>query len=215
MKINFLLVALVAFSTTLSAQDWSADVYKFGEQYPGYIITDTGVKIEGFIKYRDPVSMQEDVMFFAEKGNRKSKVKYKTADLKEYKVADKLYHCIHYSGGLMKKPVRANLVVNEGCITEYVWYAKVEGFALLTRGTNESIEDYYKRCYDSTMVFKKQNEEEVKALSSFGIKFAPKMAEYVADNKELAQKVKGKEKGYKALGILNIIAEYNAACTPK
>ena len=50
MKINFLLVALVAFSTTLSAQDWSADVYKFGEQYPGYIITDTGVKIEGFIK---------------------------------------------------------------------------------------------------------------------------------------------------------------------
>lgn len=213
MKIKLLFVAFIAlFATAAQAQDWSSDVYRIGEQYPGYVITEGGEKIEGFIRYGDPYNMQTDVLFFGEKGNKKSKVKYKTADLKEYKVADKLYHCIHYSGGLLKKPVRANLVVSEGCITEYVWYDNPEGYALMTRGSNESIEDYYARRYTSTMVYKKQGDEEVKALSSFGIKFADKMSEFVSDNEELARKVANKEKGYGMISIQAIINEYNANC---
>lgn len=211
MKLLFLAVTTF-LSTAIQAQDWSSDVYHIGEQYPGYVVTAEGQKIEGFIRYGDPYSMQNEVLFFAEKGNKKTKVKYKTADLFEYKVADKLYHCIHYSGGLLKKPVRANLVVTEGCITEYVWYDNPEGYALITRGSNESIEEYYTRRYTSTMVFKKKGEDEVKALSSFGIKFADKMSEFVADDKELAAKVANKADGYGMLAIQAIIAEYNANC---
>jgi hypothetical protein len=37
----------------------------------------------------------------------------------------------------------------------------------------------------------------------------------VAENKELAAKVLAKEDGYGMLRIMEIIQEYNAACTPK
>lgn len=203
---------LALMTTDMNAQDWSSDVYKYGEDYPGYVIDEDGKKIEGFIRYQNRYKMQNEVLFFAEKGNKKSKTKYKTADLKEYMVADKMYHCIHYSGGLLKKPVRANLVVKDGCITQYVWYDRAENYALMQRGANETEEEFMNRMYPSKMVFLKDGDEP-RSVDYFGLKFAKKMSEYVADNEELAAKVTAKEKGYRMLAILEIIDEYNANCT--
>lgn len=205
-----LLALMCLMSTAMFSQDWSTDVYKYGEQYPGYVIDAKGNKTEGFIKYQNRYTMQNEVVFFAEKGNKKTKTKYKTADLQSYQVADKVYHCIHYSGGLMAKPIRANLLVNEGCINEYVWYSRAEGYALMQQGESESDEEFAARVYPPKSVFKKG--EDVKSMDQFGIKFAKKMSEFVSDNKELAEKVMSKEKGYRMLGILNIIEEYNSNC---
>ena len=36
------------------------------------------------------------------------------------------------------------------------------------------------------------------------------MSKYVSDYPELAKKIKSKEKGYRVLGILKIVNEYNA-----
>lgn len=209
---SIVFIVAMALSIQLSAQDWSSDVYKMGEQYPGYVINEAGKKIEGFIKYQNRYAMQNEVLFFAEKGNKKTKTKYKTADLKEYMVADKVYHCIHYSGGLLKKPVRANLLVQSGCINQYVWYERAENYATMQRGSQETVEDFMNRKYPSTMVFLKDGEEEVKSLDKFALKFKAKMSEYVSDNKELSSKVANGEKGYGMLRIMEIIAEYNEAC---
>lgn len=214
MKIKSILFsAFMLSSFIMMAQDWSSDVYKMGELYPGYIVDASGKKTEGFIKYDNRYDMQNDVLFYTNKEDKKSKVKYATADLKEYMVADKLYHCIHYSGGLLAKPIRANLVVKEGCITEYVWYDRNEAYMTMTRGVGESEEDFYTRMYPPTSVYVKDGDEEAKTIAGFALKFADKMSEWISDNAALSEKVASKEKGYGALNMLNIIDEYNANCT--
>ncbi|MBZ0207643.1 MAG: hypothetical protein K8H89_15085 [Flavobacteriales bacterium] len=210
---TLLATGLLAAVSSLQAQDWSSDVYRSGELYPGYVIDASGTKIEGYIKYQNRYTMQNEVQFYTDKDDKKSKEKYKTSDLTEYKVADKLYHCIHYSGGLMSKPVRANLVVTEGCITEYVWYNRADNYAIMQKGASETEEEFMARMYPSVMVFKKKGDDEVRSLDQFAMKFASKMSEYVSDNAELSKKVADKEKGYGMLNIQPIIAEYNAACT--
>lgn len=206
-------ILFIGSAFTVAAQDWSTDVYKYGEDYPGYVITQEGEKIEGFIRYRNRYVMQNDVIFFKTKGDKKSKVKYKTSDLKEYMVADKLYHCINYSGGLLSKPIRANLVVNEGCIMEYVWYDRADNHATMQRGAQESEEDFFRRMYPPKTVYYKEGDEQPVTTDYFGLKFAKKMSEYVSKNEELSKKVLNKEKGYKMLNLLDIIAEYNENCS--
>lgn len=213
MKLKSLLFSAFMLSTfIMMAQDWSTDVYKYGELYPGYIIDAGGTKTEGFIKYDDRYSMQNDVLFYTDKDDKKSKTKYKTDDLTEYKVADKVYHCIHYSGGLFDKPVRANLVVKAGCITEYVWYDRADDYLTMRKTAGESDEDFGKRMYPPTTVYLKKGEEEVKTVQSFALKFADKMSEWISDNAELSGKVSSKEKGYGMLHILDIIEQYNESC---
>ncbi|HEY0977234.1 MAG TPA: hypothetical protein VGE21_07165 [Flavobacteriales bacterium] len=204
-----LLVAL----TATRAQDWSSDVYRMGELYPGYIIDASGKKTEGWIKYQNRYTMQNEVLFWTDKDNKKTKQDLKTKDLKEYKVADKLYHCINYSGGLIGSAVRANLVVKDGCIVEYVWYTRADNYMTMVKLANETEEEYMARLYPATMVYNKPGDEKPRSLDYFGLKFKEKMAEYVGDNKELAKKVADGEKGYGMLNIQAIINEYNAACT--
>lgn len=211
MLLRKLLLPLILISSFVSlSKDWDQSVYKYGEQYPGYVITAKGKKIEGFIKYTNRYDLQNTVVFFTEKGNRKSKEKYKSKDLKEYKMADKVYKCINYSGGLMKKPIKGNLVLEEGCITRYVWYSNET--AVVRANPGESYEDYMIRKYPSTAVYKNQNSGEVRNMQNFGLGFAKKMSDFIKDNKELAIKVKGKEKGYRMLAIESIFDEYNEAC---
>lgn len=210
---TLLSTGLFLLITTIYAQDWSSDVYRGGELYPGYIIDAAGKKTEGYIKYQNRYTMQNEVLFFTDKDDKKSKQDLKTKDLKEYKVADKLYHCINYSGGLVGSAVRANLVVQEGCITQYVWYNRAENWAIMQKGATESEEEFMARMYPSVMVFKKAGDEQPRSLDYFGLGFPKKMSEYVSDNAELAKKVADKEKGYGMLKVLDIINEYNAACT--
>lgn len=210
---TLLSTGLFLLITTIYAQDWSSDVYRGGELYPGYIIDAAGKKTEGYIKYQNRYTMQNEVLFFTDKDDKKSKQDLKTKDLKEYKVADKLYHCINYSGGLVGSAVRANLVVQEGCITQYVWYNRAENWAIMQKGATESEEEFMARMYPSVMVFKKAGDEQPRSLDYFGLGFAKKMSEYISDNAELAKKVADKEQGYGMLKVLDIINEYNAACT--
>jgi hypothetical protein len=196
----------------MMAQDWSSDVYKYGEIYPGYIVDSKGNKTEGFIKYQNRYSLQNNILFYTDKNDRKSKKKYKAEDLKEYKVADKLYHVIHYSGGLLKKPLRGNLVVNEACITEYVWYDRNDDYATMRKSSGETQEEFLNRLYPPTTLFLKDGEEDPRTIASFALKFSKKMAEWIGDNLDLAGKVAAKEKGYKVLNLLQIIDEYNESC---
>ncbi|HOP43530.1 MAG: hypothetical protein R2810_09555 [Flavobacteriales bacterium] len=199
---------------TAHAQDWNPEVYRLGEKYPGYIIDADGKKTEGYIELKDRYSMQNDVEFYTDKDDKKTKQKLKSKDLKEYQVADKLYRCINYSGGLSGSAIRGNLVVEDGCITQYVWYNRAENYMIMQQGANESHEEFMARMYPSVMVFHKEGDDKPRSVDYFGLKFPQKMSEYVADNADLARKVADKEKGYGMLRILEIVQEYNASCTP-
>lgn len=213
MKIKkILLSAIVLVSLTASAQDWTNDTYQQGNQYAGYIIDIDGKKTEGFIQYADRYSMQNNINFFTEKDNKKTKIKYSSADLKEYKVADKLYHCINFSGGLMAKPIKGNLLVEDGCIKKYMWYDRDDNYLTMHKLEGETDEMFQDRMYPSKAVYYKVDDEKPVTTDYFALKFEVKMSEYVSSNAELSKKVADKEKGYGMLSILAIIEEYNKDC---
>lgn len=214
MKFNGVVAGLfLMISLSLQAQDWSTDTYTYGEQYEGYVIGINGDRVDGFIKYRNRAIMQEEVIFYREKDNTSTKKKYLVADLAEYKVADKLYHCIPYSGNSGGQSVRGNLVIKDvGCIKTYMWYDRASGYKSMKKRPGESSEDFGKRKFPSVKVYFKSTDGMGVTQSFFDDGFNKKMAAYVADNKELAKKVKSKASGYDVRGFMKIINEFNENC---
>lgn len=213
MKIKVWGVALfVLFSLTVNAQDWSTDVYKYGESYEGYVIEKSGKKIEGFIKYRNRFAMQEDIIFYKDKDNPSSKKKYMPEDLKEYKVGDKLYHCINYSGGATLGTIKANLFIADGCIKTYTWYDRADSYNSLQKREGESDEDFGNRMFPPSTVYFKEGDGMAVNDAYFEANFEKNMAAYISDNKELSKKVKSGASGYHFINIADIFAEFNKGC---
>jgi len=200
-KNRFLLSALCllfAFNGYANPQDWSD--YRPGELYAGYIIKTDGTKIEGYIEAQrrgaSPGNLsfnsnQSRVIFYTHPEDENSKVIYSPTDLKEYKIADKVYRSMNYSGGLSSRPVRFLLLVKDGRIAQYMWYEH----------DNDE--------WEETVVFRKGEETPI-SMKSFAIGFPKKMSELVADYQELADKVRNKERGYRILSVYSIIEEYNS-----
>jgi hypothetical protein len=206
-----IILALFAFvAINASAQDWSNDVYKQGDIYPGYMIDKAGKKTEGFIEMRNRYAMQNTILFYSDKNNKKSKLKIKSETLSEYSVAEKTWRCINYSGGLSKKTIKGNLLVEDGCISTYAFYTYESG--VNTRLEGETSEMFANRKYPKTIVLHKVGDEKPVTEDYFLLGFVKKMAEYIAANEELAQKVLNKEKGYKLFSIDAIMDEYNEQC---
>lgn len=197
-------------SINASAQDWTGDVYKTGKIYPGYMIDAKGKKTEGFIKLQNRYAMQVTVLFYTDKDDRKSKQKIKAETLKEYSVAEKTWRCINYSGGMSKKSMRGNLLLEAGCISTYVWYSN--DVSVTTKQEGETNEMYNARRYPSTTIYHKVGDEKAVTDAHFLLKFSKNMSEYVASNEELSAKVAAKEKGYRLIHIEAIMDEYNKDC---
>lgn len=203
---------LCLIGLNVSAQNWSTENFTYGELYPGYIITSEGERIGGFIKYRNRYVMQNEVIFYRDKEDPKTKKKYKPENLKEYKVADKVYHILNYTGSALTTGKRALLIVNSGCISEYVWYERADGYNHLLQGKNESNEDFAKRKYPESIVFYKSGDDVPVEPTFFEEKFTKKMTAYIADNKSLASQVKSEKRSYGVPVIRSIFEEYNVGC---
>lgn len=200
---------------TRSSVDWSPEIYKKGKKYPGYIISLDGDTTKGFIKAGSRCaagglgwSNQNRAEFYLKESDKKPVDKYKPAELKGYKVADKEYESIAYSGGLLKKP-NFNLIVKDGAIRMYEWYATVDNFATVRKQSGESWADFNARRYETNLIVAKKGEKPIE-YGMLGLQFAKKMPPLVADNEEMASKISNKEKGYKMLNLFKVIDEYNA-----
>lgn len=203
------LILFLLGSVSVWAQDWES--YQYGELYEGYVITNEGQKLTGFIKYQNRTDMQEEVIFYKTKTSSKSK--YEAEDLKEYKVADKLYHCFRYSGNSAYTKHALLVIDGKSCIMEYVWYERAPGYNTLLKREGESDEEFAARKYPSKTVYHKASDELGADESYFKDDFAKKLSDFLSDNKELAKKVKKGESGYSQLFELpKIIKEYNDAC---
>lgn len=198
-RITFLALCSLIMANAYS-QDWSG--YSSGKIYPGYIIKTDGTKVEGYIEGQalatpsdSPFgnSNQSRVVFYTDSKNKKTKSIYKPEDLKEYKMADKIYRSISYSGGLTSKALRFVLLAEDGAIARYFWYDNTGSYAY--------------PAYESKDVFHKKNEKPFDGSILTG--FAKKMSEMVSDYPELSSKIANKEKGYGFVNIYSIIEEYN------
>jgi hypothetical protein len=208
MKAKHYLFALLLTLTAIPAlsQDWKS--YNFSQPYPGYVITNAGDTLKGYVVHGDRTQNQNKVVFYSDINDKKSKKEYKPADLKGYHVGDKEYRTIQYSGGLLKKPLNFILVKTDGKIATYAHYTKQEGFIIQVRKNGETDQEYDERVCEEEVLFRKGDDELIK-LSSFLLNFKKNMEKLISDHPALYAKVQNGEKGYGKLNVLDIIKEYN------
>jgi hypothetical protein len=192
---RFLLVCCIVCMSLLAAAqpDWSGKVYTVGKIYPGFYVTNTNDTINGYFYHGDQTGNQKKCFFYKKETDPKHSSEFRPEEIRSYKVADKLYRSIPYSGGLLAKPLRFNLVNKDGAITEYVFYHE--------DGSGGSDPVFHKP-HDAA-------NSKPMSIQDFGLGFAKKVSQYVGDYPELSQKVANKDKGYGMLKILEIFAEYN------
>jgi hypothetical protein len=173
--------------------DWTGNVYKIGKIYPGFYVTNANDTISGYFMHDDKKGNQKKARFYTNEMDKKPSQEFKPEDIKSYKVGDKLYRTLNYSGGLLNKPLRFLLVASDGAITEFVFYS--EDAEMAAQGV-------FHKPYDPLHF-------DPITHAYFGLSFAKKMADYISDYPELSQKVADKEKGYGLLKMMAIIDEYN------
>lgn len=194
MKKIVLTAAFLFCLVSVQAQpDWSGRIYMVGRIYPGFYVTNANDTVFGYFEHGTQAGNQKKCSFYTNEMDKKPAKEFRPEDIKSYKVADKLYRSINFSGGLTAKPLRFNLVTKDGGITEYVFYSE-DGAA--------TAEPVFHKAHDP------ENNKPVQ-ISYFGLGYAKKLSAYLADYPELANKVSGKEKGYGVLNLLAIIDEYN------
>lgn len=189
----FTLLFCFAAATAMAQPDWSGNVYVIGKIYPGFYVTNNNDTVAGYFEHGSPTGNQKKCRYYVNEMDKKPTKEFGPDDIKSYKVADKLYRSINYSGGLLNKPLRFNLVTKDGAITEFTFYSE-DGAA--------KPEGVYHKPNDP-------NNNKPQPISYFALGFAKKVSEYVSDYPELAAKVSGKEKGYGMLNLLAIFDEYN------
>lgn len=211
MKIrSFIAVTLTIAATTAFAQDWTGNKYKLGVKYPGYIITSSGDTVKGFIEHNGRSDNQDKCVFWTNPDDKKTKKVYEPEDIKGYSVGDKTYRSIQYSGGLMPKPYKFNLIISDGRIAQYKFYTKeqdhIPGVSVMKPGETQA--QYDERVHQEQNVWLKEGEKAFQD-DKFILKFSSKMSELVKDYPELAKKVENKEDGYGLKDRHRIVEEYN------
>jgi hypothetical protein len=207
-------ILFIASVSICKAYDWDPSVYEVGKKYPGYVITNEGDTIEGFIEAKSRCNItavsksnQNYCEFYKNENDKKPTGKYKPDDISGYMVADKIYRSIAYSGGLSKSNGFC-LLKTDGRICVYDYYITQEGGATMVKSDDETWEEYDTRRYTTNVVLQK-GDERPRESTWYLMSFAKRMAELVEDYEELAESIRNKEKGYRIDKFYDIIEEYN------
>ncbi len=185
------------------------------EKLPGYVITNKGEKIEGYLKRFLKIKSQRKVKFFKTLDDKP--VVYDAKDLKAYKIENDYYETHPYEGLSGKTKVFLLRTV-EGKISLFDYYISVEDdqgaeMTLSNNGNTEVSLDFDGKKIQTEILAVKEGEKRTEYLkfASHKLLFSFKgvMSKYVSDFPELAKKIKNKEKGYTIIGILKIVNEYN------
>jgi hypothetical protein len=200
--------------TTASVKLWSI--------YPGYVITQNGDTIKGYLMLKNYAANQDKVLFFNSPDDKKYTKKYKPKELKAYKTGPRYYESFKF-----KPPSTASsndaktyhfiLKVIDGPFCLYKWYyetpeqtkarLKIDKDSPLGADIDLSFseKDLAHHYYGLTPSGEFVNLGSFKMLTNF----RKNMSKLVADDKELAEKITNKEEGYRYFDIEKIIHEYN------
>ena len=211
MKQILLVLALMVSSLGFSQIDDNWEEHS--EKLPGYVITNKGERIDGFLKRFLKIKSQRKVKFFKTLDDKP--VVYKAKDLKAYQIADDYYETHPYEGLSGKTKVFLLRTV-EGKIDLFEYYIRVEDnqgkeMTISKKGNTEVILDFDGTKIQTEVMAVREDGKRLKFTSpKLLFSFKGVMSKYVGDYPELAKKIKSKEKGYRVLAILKIVNEYNA-----
>jgi len=208
---------LAGISFLAHAQETQAqDSIKRGSIHPGFIKTLKGDTVRGYLLNINLWMNQHMTFYYKDSTDFKGRIKYKPNDIKAYQVGNRYYESMKYTFSLSSHKQNFILRKVHGPIDLYVWYYD-EDRAKLT-SPDISIEELSAafmfnedELWTNEFGIKDQGEFTEFTGVKFLMKFAKNMSAYVADDAELAQKVKSKTKGYQGTSrdIENIVLEYN------
>jgi hypothetical protein len=223
------IILILFFTGSVPAQFSSAPVtdttvrVKLWSLYPGYVVTQNGDTLHGYLLLKNLAANQDKVFFYEHAGDKKYSVKYKPKDLKAYKVGPR-----YYESWKFKPPATASandartwhfiLKVIDGPFSLYKWYYETleQSKARLKIDKDQPIQgsvdlsfsekDLHVENYGLTPAGEFIDLGSLKILTNF----KKNMSKLVADDTELAAKIRNKEKGYGYYDLDRIISEYNA-----
>ncbi|WP_299225154.1 hypothetical protein [uncultured Psychroserpens sp.] len=208
-----LVIVLVLLITGVSYAQIDDNWEDASEKLPGYIITNKGEKIEGYLKRFLKIKSQRKVKFFKTLDDKPQV--FDAKDLEAYQIANDYYESHPYEGLSGKTKVFLLRTV-EGKIDLFEYYIRVEDdkgreMTLSKKGNTEVSLDFDGTKIQTEILAVKDGKDYLKfASSKVMFSFKNVMSKYVSDFPELAKKIKNKEKGYRILGVLKIVNEYNA-----
>lgn len=183
-----LLLAILFTATTSYAQE---EEYRIGTFYEGYIVDNDGERVRGYIQYLGEPDRYEKVIFKEEKNSKKSK--FTPKKIKGYKVAGVEYRSCNFKAVIMRD-TKFLEVGKDGCMEMLSWRKY----------------DREDQAWKGEIVLRVNGE--AVSTQTFLMGFAKRMSALVKDNKELYNKVKNKQKGYRLLALEAIVDEYNEQC---
>ena len=208
-----LLLVFTLLITSLSFAQIDDNWEDASEKLPGYIITNKGEKVEGYLKRFLKIKSQRKVKFFKTLEDKPEV--FNAKDLKAYQIANDYYESHPYEGLNGKTKVFLLRTV-EGKINLFEYYIRVEDdqgkeMTISKNGNTEVSLDFDGTKIQTEILAVKDGKDYLKFASpKLMFSFKNVMSKYVSDFPELAKKIKSKEKGYRVLGILKIVNEYNA-----
>ncbi|MGA2408086.1 MAG: hypothetical protein ABSF81_15220 [Bacteroidales bacterium] len=119
-KFYHLLIFSTVFAIVSSAQEPDGSVKLF-TIYPGYLVTNAGDTVKGYLMLKNKISNQGKVFFF-KTPDSKDPVKYKPNNIKAYKVANRFYERMKYSPEYTTMRYCFLLRTTEGAINIYKAY---------------------------------------------------------------------------------------------
>ncbi len=187
---------------------------KRGEVLPGCIITLNGDTVHGYLLNINLWMNQHMTFLYKTPDDAAGRVKYKPKEIKAYRVGNRYYESMKYSFVYSMFPHNFILRKVDGPIKHYVWYYNEDRSKLMS--PDVSLAELSKafvftedELWKDEFASRGDEAELIKFDLKFLMKFAKNMAAFVEDDKELAQKVAGKVKGYQGVDIEKIIREYN------
>jgi hypothetical protein len=189
---------------------WSTDNFEENIYYEGYVVDIHNDTLRGFVRFTNRVDIQHEILFLKERDQLSSQVKYRPADLIGFGFVDKIYRCINYSGGSSSSAIKANLLAKVGCIEEYIWYEKAEGYSKMIKRPTESIKEFRNRRYISTRVYYNTNQRKAVDGDYFLLNRETKLLDFVKEDVELVNAMKNKR--FNSDKLEEIFRAYNLSC---
>jgi hypothetical protein len=218
MERKLLLIACLIsgyYFTPLRAQDTLPRLER-GSVHPGFIITNDGDTIKGYILNINLLLNQNMTFYYSDPEDRAGRVKYKPKEIKAYQVGPSYYESMKYSFPYKARKESFVLRKFNGPVELYVWYYNPDKANLMDPDiTLDDLEKslVYEEEDLSASYYAVKDGGEFTELTSFKflLKFARNMSEYVGDDPELAKKISDKTEGYLGIprDIERIILEYN------
>lgn len=212
-KLNHLLLFLtLLFSIVSTAQEPDGSIKLF-TIYPGYVVTNAGDTAKGYLMLKNKISNQGKVFFF-KTPDSKDPVKYKSNDIKAYKVANRFYESMKYSPEYTTMRYCFLLRTTDGPITVYKAYFDDKKRIKIDENDiwNSKIDFSFSESELKEQILGCRKGEELQDFGSleYIMKFKKKMSGYLSDCNEIAKKIANKEDGYVYGNLEKIIAEYNS-----